>query len=373
MKILLLSPIPPPVGGIASWSLNILKHYIANSTSSVELIHQNTAMQYRAITKHGFIRRFFSGAFDTLRITAVLFYCLVKYKPDAIHITSSGSLAVIKDLWLVLVARLFFTPVVIHYRFGRIPDIRSANKLEWKILKIVTSLCAATIVLDEKSFKALKDESIKDLYNIPNPISAHVACFTSKASLIDVKKNCSKVEIIFVGHVVKNKGVFELVKACKNLNDISELTLIGPYEDSVKQELLNIASEGEVLCLNFLGILSKDEVLVKMKEATLLVLPSYTEGFPNVIIEAMAMRCPVVATNVGAIPEMLDFGTLNPAGLVVQPKNVQDLTTAIKSVISDENLSDILKNNALIKVNEKYTLEKVCAEYEKVWKKALQN
>ena len=58
------------------------------------------------------------------------------------------------------------------------------------------------------------------------------------------------------------------------------------------------------------------------------VLPSYTEGFPNVIIEAMAMGKPIIATSVGAIPEMLDEG----CGVVVPPKDADSLQKALQKV-----------------------------------------
>lgn len=372
MKVLLLSPLPPPVGGVASWTVNILMHYSNNADDLTELVHQNTAMRHRGITKKGTFNRFYTGVIDSLRIVSGLLISFFKYKPDVIHVTSSASLAVFKDIIIAVLAKLFRVPMVVHYHFGRIPEIIENNNWEWKILKIVTSLCSAIIVLDEKSYTSLKENGVNTVFIISNPISAEIEQFVltdtdCANTIIDLKIN-----IIFVGHVVISKGVFELVKACAQLNNIDEITLIGPYEEDTKISLLEIAKNSNFL-LNFTGVLDKESVFKKMSEASFLVLPSYTEGFPNVLLEAMAMKCPIIATDVGAISDMLDVNTPNPAGLVVEPKNVQALIEAMSKIMSDPSLSEILKENAFIKVNEKYTLKNVCAQYEVVWNVAHQN
>ena len=372
MKVLLLSPLPPPVGGIASWTVNILRYYSDSANNLTELVHQNTAMRHRGITKKGIFSRLYSGIIDSLRIACGFFINYFKYKPDVIHVTSSASLAVFKDIIIAVLAKLFRVPMVIHYHFGRIPEIIDNNSWEWKILKIVTSLCSATIVLDEKSYISLKESGAKTVYIIPNPISAEIEQFFLKDTGYANTTINSKINIIFVGHIVINKGVLELVQACAQFNNIHELTLIGPYEKDTKQDLLEIAKNSNFL-LNFTGVLDKETVLKKMSEASFLVLPSYTEGFPNVLLEAMAMKCPIIATDVGAISDMLDVNTPNPAGLVVEPKDVQALIEAMSKIMSDHSLSETLKQNAFIKVNEKYTLKNVCAQYEIVWNAAYQN
>lgn len=68
-----------------------------------------------------------------------------------------------------------------------------------------------------------------------------------------------------------------------------------------------------------------------MLKCTVFVLPTYTEGFPNVVLESMACGCPIVATSVGAIPEMLDGG----AGIVIEPRNVEQLRDAVAWVLEN--------------------------------------
>ena len=62
------------------------------------------------------------------------------------------------------------------------------------------------------------------------------------------------------------------------------------------------------------------------------MLPSYTEGFPNVILEAMALRKAIIATNVGAIPEMLE----GESGVLIKPQDVNMLATELELLIYDD-------------------------------------
>lgn len=369
MKVLLLSPLPPPVGGIASWTVNVLDHYKISEV--ITQIHQNTAIKSRAITDSGIISRLYAGAKDGFSTIESFYSRVKKHKPDVVHITSSGSMGLWRDLFVSLLARYLRTPIVIHFHFGRIPEISRLNNWEWKILKRVVYFCSAVMVLDDETHNTLTAAGFENIYNIPNPVSRYVEVFLNENDKIIDTNNNPRVTIIFVGHIVKNKGVFELVEACSLLNNVDELLLIGPYEDDIKESLLKSTS-GTSVKINFSGVLTKEDVLAQMRSASMLVLPSYSEGFPNVIIEAMAMKCPVIATNVGAIASMLDADSEKPCGIVIESKNVQSLVEAINLMITDTAKSECFKEDAFLKVKEQYTLEKVCSQYEEVWNIAYQ-
>ena len=94
------------------------------------------------------------------------------------------------------------------------------------------------------------------------------------------------------------------------------------------------------------------------------VLPSLKEGFPWTILEAMAAEVPVIATKVGAIPEIIES---NKNGLLVEPRNPKQIAEAIAKLLNDENLRKKLAENGRKVVIEKFNLEKMIQQYENLF------
>ncbi len=92
-------------------------------------------------------------------------------------------------------------------------------------------------------------------------------------------------------------------------------------------------------------------------------MPSYSEGFPNVILEAMACFCAIISTKVGAIPYILD----NNSGICVESKNTEQLNNAITHLLSNEDLRFEIGMNAFNKVKNEYSIDKIGTEIKNIW------
>jgi glycosyltransferase involved in cell wall biosynthesis len=146
------------------------------------------------------------------------------------------------------------------------------------------------------------------------------------------------IVIGFVGRLVKDKGVEELASAWKlvrNLCQNSRLLMIGPTEphNPVPTAILDeLAGDDRVIMLDFVA---NDDMSAYYGIMDIVVLPSYREGFPYVVLEGSAMGLPVVATRVtGCIDAVVDGVT----GTLVSPRNVQELAEAIRLYIEDPAL-----------------------------------
>ena len=104
-----------------------------------------------------------------------------------------------------------------------------------------------------------------------------------------------------------------------------------------------------------------------MMSAGVFVLPTYTEGFPNVIIESMACGCPIVTTDVGAIPEMLDIEHGFSYGICVKPKDVEGLKNAVEKMLNDRDYALQCGKNAQLRVQEQYAMSVVWNQLTSIW------
>ena len=140
--------------------------------------------------------------------------------------------------------------------------------------------------------------------------------------------------LLFVGRLAPVKGLPILLRALEPLvadyPDI-HLTVIGdgPGRTALEHQA---ASAGLAEHVSFVGYQSQSEVAVAMAAADLFVLPSFAEGVPVVLMEAMAARRPVVATQIAGIPELVTDGA---SGLLVPPGNPEALTAAIGKILAN--------------------------------------
>lgn len=363
MKITLLFSPLHPTGGISSWTYNMLEYIQEHHIQNV--YHVDASIHFKSAKSCSRFRRLWSGIWDTLILMCRFGNALVKYKPDCVHITTSASWALNKDRVYLWIASFFKVNVVFHYHFGRIPELAKTQNWEWN--KLITCLQKAkqAIVIDPYSYQVLLDNGFGDKVSyVPNPCSPFVEAIAKRP----VKKK-ERNKFIFVGHVYPAKGVYELVEVFIRLKEKVDLEIIGLCSDKMCEELKEkAASKSEGKWLNIVGNKDRDYVLRKMETAEALILPSYTEGFPNVVLEAMACGCPVIATNVGAIEEMLSVrSTSDSCGICVFPKDVDGLVSALEQLMNNDLLKKAFAQNGKRRILNHYTMEQVFPLYQKVW------
>jgi glycosyltransferase involved in cell wall biosynthesis len=157
-------------------------------------------------------------------------------------------------------------------------------------------------------------------------------------------------DLIFVGRVIWMKGLDILVRSLRYVNDTInkkvKLTVVGPHDEGYIKHLKNLVDElklGE--CISFRGVVSEEEKRRLIMTHKVLVLPSRGDYTPSVILEAYALGTPVIATRVGALPEMV---VNQKTGLLVKPGDVAELAEAIKNLL----LNDDLRRSMAIKAKE---------------------
>lgn len=167
-----------------------------------------------------------------------------------------------------------------------------------------------------------------------------------------------------VGTVCERKGILELIKATSKLNDNNiALFICGPRSDNpeidpIYVETCDACAKTVAADVTFVG--RQSDVRSFLLALDIFVLPSYAEGMPNSLLEAMATGLPIVASN---IPGVSDIITSPEIGILVSPKDVEGLAAALKQLLDDDCLRNKLGTAARERVMSGFSTKVVDYEY----------
>ena len=366
MKVLLCSPYKdgPSIvrGGINQWAKNILSYHEEHN-DDIELIPVSFDRHISLIRSNNAIQRIINGFREQFAPLREAIKTIKSTKPDVVHICSSAGMGCLRDLVLVKVAKRHHARSIVHLHFGRLPELAVIKNWEWRILKKVLMQCDVIVPMNKPTEEALYDNGFKNVRYLPNPLNDSIVKLVSK---LDGSAQRIAGQLLFVGHVYDTKGVYEIVKGCKDIAGV-KLRMVGKCTKEMKEELLSIGtSTTNKDWIDFVGEIPHEEVIKEFLKADIFVFPSYTEGFPNVILEAMACGCPIIASDVGAIPEMLDIDN-EPCGICIKPKSDKEVHDTVVSLFNDKTKKENYSEKARQRVKSVYTMPMVWHELIKIW------
>lgn len=363
MRILFVAPYKAGIGGLSLWAKNVLDHHAALPASDVTIdviSPEGTPIKY----VHSPLRRAYIGIVKYLKVIGSEWRMIRERQYDVMHLCSSASISLLKDIVMIGLAKRHHVRSVVHFHFGRIPELKEKNNWEWKLLCRVVRKSSVAITIDRMSYEALTLKGFHNVEYLPNPVANEVNAYV-QAHECEVQRD--ERMVFYAGHCIRTKGIYELVSACKGIENV-RLVLAGRIYDETKNELEELANHEP--WLEIVGQKPHEEILRLMLKCGVYVLPSYTEGFPNVILESMACGCAIVATTVGAIPEMI--GDENDAhyGMLVPARDVDALRSALQKLLSDRNLQEECRRNACRRVNERYNMNVIWQGLTDIWRLA---
>lgn len=158
---------------------------------------------------------------------------------------------------------------------------------------------------------------------------------------------------IFIGRLVREKGINELVRAFIKLQrdkTESSLLLVGPFEQDLdpldEKVLRNIKEHPKIFTTGY-----QQDVRPYFSIADVLTFPSYREGFPNVVMQANAMNLPAIVTNINGCNEIVEEGV---NGIIIPVKNESQLLQSMRRLMDDKQLCSALTHNARELIQKKY-------------------
>ena len=175
--------------------------------------------------------------------------------------------------------------------------------------------------------------------------------------------------LLFVGRISKGKGLHILIKSLRYVREPVRLIIIGPTDwDTVYyQNILNLIERENRKGkheIKYLGALEPPELIEWYQKASIFILPSFGEGFPVTVLEALACETPVIATPVGGIPEIVEN---NDTGLLIQQNSPIELAKAIQYLLTNPDMRLKMGYEGRKRVMQQYslnvTVKKLCNIY----------
>lgn len=310
MKVLLISPLPPPEGGIAVWTKKY-KEYCDQHGQELTIV--NTALIGTRAEQINRKRNYLDEVKRTFGVLKDLRSKLQRAAPDVVHLnTSCSRFGLYRDYFCCRMAVKRNKPVILHCRCN-IEDQLGGRNSSCKVFAQMAHSAAKILVLNRKSQKYAEQIAPGKVITVPN--------FADEKMLNDSAAISKQLkEAVFVGHVQKTKGAEEILKAASRLPQI-RFKMIGPVQKEIAEKECPPNVE-------YIGNLPPQEVQKHLKMSDVFVFPTYTEGFSNALVEAMASGLPVITTDVGANYDMIE----EHGGIIVPVGDSEAIVNALKKM-----------------------------------------
>lgn len=347
----------PAIGGgqINTWEIS---KRIAAKGIEIDIITRNNGAYKRNRIKNLKIYKLGSKAQPTDNISRLLFlvnafFFIKKRNYDIVHLQ-----AFLPGLLSPPIKHFLKTPTILTVHGTRMFEKNTNLSFGFLLEKfILTKIKYDTQISVTKAFMKFNNinkqsfSTNKNIVYIPNGIDLQ------KFKNIKVRK-AKYPKILWVGRFDPIKRVEDLISAMKTINikiPEAKLTLVGYGQE--EQKMKDLTKKLKVKNVQFVGKKEGIELIKEYKSSHVFVLPSSSEGQPLSILEALVCNLPIVATNVGGIPEMVNKSN----GILIQPNSINFLADAILDILQNKkhfkqsvSLEDFSWHFAGTKTNQLY-------------------
>lgn len=334
---------------------------VSSEGEELREVHENEGIAVEAITMSRKIT-----PFQDLKSLWEMWNFLRKEKPQIVH-THTPKAGIIG----MLAARLAGVPHRLHTVAGL--PLMEATGTKRKILNIVEKLTYSSATRVYPNSKGLYDFILQNNFTQSNKLKIIAngssngidTTFFSPDQVTELERVTLREKLniqpdnfvfVFVGRIVSDKGINELIKAFSELQTVEnkpagiKLLLVGGLENDLDplnpETLAEINQNKDIISVGF-----QQDVRSFFAIADALVFPSYREGFPNVVMQAGAMGLPSIVSDINGCNEIIIEGE---NGLIIPSKNVEKLKEKMLTLAKDKNLYTKLKGNSRRMIENKY-------------------
>jgi glycosyltransferase involved in cell wall biosynthesis len=352
LRVALVGPLPPPAGGMAGQTQQ-LAGLLAQAGAHVTLVQTNAAYRPRWVARVPMLR----ALFRLLPYLGQLWR--VAGRSDLCHVmANSGWSWHLFAAPAVCLARLRSVPVVVNYRGGE-----AQSFLERAHASVRRTLGAGTLLAVPSGFLQRVFAGFGMVAEVvPNIVDTARFCPAPpprrRTAHIVVARNLEPI--------YDNKTALRAFALVLARRPDARLTIAGSGPE--EGELRALARQLEVApAVRFAGRLDRDAMAALYREADIALNPSTVDNMPNSVLEAMASGLPVISTDVGGVPYIVQDGT---TALLVPPGDAQSMAAAVARLLDNPSLADSLVSAGLCEV-QRYTWARASGALDAVYARAL--
>ncbi len=343
-RVLMVGPVPPPLGGMASVLDNLRRSSLSTRTSLEVFDDAKPTREGRSLAE---------AVLGQGRLFLEYLAALWQRRPCIIHLHTCSGLIFWRDAALALIARASGRSLVWHVHGGLFEEfIRRQGVLRRPLLGAALRLGARVLVLSASWRERLAPLVPGVTWEVvPNGVPL-------PAEPVD-PGTPGRCIFLFMGHLGPEKGCDDLVDAVAAARARSfggRLDLAGKELEPGQRRKLEarVVERGCTDLIRLVGVISGEAKLQALAETRCLVLPSHAEALPMAVLEGMAWGFPIIATRVGAIPEVVGDGE---EGLLIEPGDVPALTECLLRIDGDPELRRRLGAAGRARVTASFSLE----------------
>jgi glycosyltransferase involved in cell wall biosynthesis len=270
-----------------------------------------------------------------------------------IHIHSASFWSYRRLFLIIILSKIFHKKVVTHIHGAKFQEYyNSSIPIERKMIEFGFKISNKIVVLSPEWVEKISAFcSAEKICVIPNCVS--IPSSSKDISFHD--KSIKTKNILFLGRLGRRKGVYDLLRAIKILGPKpSTVKLLLCGDGDLKKIQYHINDLGLNSVVSVLGWVNGEKKNELFRKAYIYVLPSYFEGLPMSILEAMSYSLPIVATNVGGIPFAVESGK---EGFLIDPNKPVMIAQAIKQLLTDEEEWKNMSSAAKEKIKGNFSME----------------
>lgn len=322
-----------------------------------------TSYKHHWIKSHQDGNFFLNQFLFVLALLKVVLYSTSSRPIFHIHMAMKGSF--FRKLIFSEIIRVFGNSNLIHLHGSEFEKFYKNSSVTVKKLIVRNFEKATTVIVLSESWS-------KFVLNIaPNSNVQVLNNYVNRLPKLEITENkpSNSLNMLFMGMLGERKGIYDLLEVTKDLvHDGYDVKLFigGNGEiDKVKKVITE-------LCLNkhveVLGWVSGDEKVKLFNECDVYVLPSYNEGLPMAILEAMSLGKCVISTKVGGIPELINNGE---NGFIIQPGNKPELKNVLAKICENRRMLIDIGNNSFDTYKNGFSDEVIIPKIKGIYKKLL--